>query len=194
MGIGFRRLESMGLSPDFWRGRRVLVTGHTGFKGSWLGLMLARLGAVTTGYALSPEDGQTLFQDAKVARHLRSVVGDIRDLPALRAAAFAAEPEIILHLAAQSLVLTSYQAPLDTFSTNVIGTANLLQVCREVPSVRAVVVITNMALSPRWIGRRCASIACSHGASSAWFCQNIRFVDEIADTPSPRIVSVRSST
>ena len=140
-GLG---VKTFGLDRAFWSGRRVLLTGHTGFKGSWLGLMLNRLGAVTTGYALSPpQGGHNLFEDAKVARHLRSVVGDVRDLPALRAAAIAAQPEIVLHLAAQSLVLASYEAPLDTFATNVMGTANLLQVAREVPSVRAVVVVTS---------------------------------------------------
>jgi len=147
--LGQCSLESLGvilpgLNRAFWQGRRVFLTGHTGFKGSWLGLILNRLGAVTTGYALSPPpDGHNLFDDAKVARHLRSVVGDIRDLSTLRAAASAAEPEIILHLAAQSLVLPSYEAPLETFSTNVMGTANVLQIARDVPSVRAVVVVTS---------------------------------------------------
>ena len=136
-------MKTPGLDRAFWSGRRVFLTGHTGFKGSWLALMLDRLGAVTTGYALPPQIGQNLFEEAKVARHLRSVAGDIRDLPALRTTVVAAEPEIILHLAAQSLVLASYEDPLGTFSTNVLGTANLLQICREVPSVRAVVVVTS---------------------------------------------------
>lgn len=130
------------MNRAFWRGRRVLLTGHTGFKGSWLGLVLGRLGANVTGYALAPQGDRSLFDGARVGKHLRSVIGDVRDLGALKAATSAAEPEIILHLAAQSLVLTSYEAPLDTFSTNVLGTANLLEAARSVPSVRAVVVVT----------------------------------------------------
>jgi CDP-glucose 4,6-dehydratase len=135
-------VENLGVNAAFWRGRRVLLTGHTGFKGSWLSLILGRLGAIVTGYSLAPAGQRNLFEDARVAKHARSVIGDIRDLNALRSAASAAEPEIILHLAAQSLVLTSYDAPLETFSTNVLGTAHVLEAARTVPSVRAVVVVT----------------------------------------------------
>jgi CDP-glucose 4,6-dehydratase len=132
----------MGLSPSFWKGRRVLLTGHTGFKGGWLSLVLDRLGAVVTGYSLAPSASPNLFEAARIEKHVRSVIGDIRDLTTLRVAATSASPEIILHLAAQSLVLTSYDAPLDTFSTNVLGTANVLEAARAMPSVRAVVVVT----------------------------------------------------
>jgi CDP-glucose 4,6-dehydratase len=135
-------MESLGVNRTFWRGRRVLLTGHTGFKGSWLSLILDRLGAKVTGYALAPQGERNLFESAGVARHVTSVLADIRDFGALKAAAMAAEPEIILHLAAQSLVLTSYEAPLETFATNVLGTANVLEAARSVPSVRAVVVVT----------------------------------------------------
>jgi CDP-glucose 4,6-dehydratase len=134
-------VEDLGVNASFWRGRRVLLTGHTGFKGSWLSLVLARAGAVVTGYALAPTGERTLFDGARVSKHVRSVIGDVRDLAALTAAG-AGEPEIILHLAAQSLVLTSYEAPLETFSTNVLGTANVLEAARNLPSVRAVVVVT----------------------------------------------------
>lgn len=135
-------MENLGVSRAFWRGRRVLLTGHTGFKGGWLSLVLSRLGAVVTGYSLAPQGDPNLFDGAKVGKHVRSIIADVRDLNALRAAAAEAEPEIILHLAAQPLVLASYDAPLDTFSTNVMGTANLLDVARGAPSVRAIVVIT----------------------------------------------------
>ncbi len=136
-------MNALGASNAFWKGRRVFLTGHTGFKGGWLALMLDRLGAVVTGYALAPEGEHSLFDDARVARHAKSVIGDIRDLGSLKAAVAAAEPEVILHLAAQSLVLTSYDKPLDTFSTNVLGTANVLESAREAPSVRAALVITS---------------------------------------------------
>jgi len=130
------------VNASFWRGRRVLLTGHTGFKGSWLSLVLARAGAVVTGYALAPTGERNVFDGARVSKHVRSVIGDVRDLPALSAAMAVAQPEIVLHLAAQSLVLTSYEAPLDTFSTNVLGTANVLEAARTVPSVRAAVIVT----------------------------------------------------
>jgi CDP-glucose 4,6-dehydratase len=135
-------VEDLDVTSSFWRGRRVLVTGHTGFKGSWLSLLLARLGARVTGYALAPAEPRSLFETARVAGHLRSVIADVRDLAALKKAVVEAEPEVILHLAAQSLVLESYQAPLETFSTNVMGTANVLEAVRAVSTVRAVVVVT----------------------------------------------------
>jgi CDP-glucose 4,6-dehydratase len=140
--LGSRPLEGLGVKQTFWRGRRVLLTGHTGFKGSWLSLVLARLGAVVTGYALGPEGDRSLFEGARVARHVRSIIGDIRDLGALNVAMRVAEPEVVVHLAAQSLVLTSYEAPLETFATNVLGTANVLEAARAVPSLRSVVIVT----------------------------------------------------
>jgi CDP-glucose 4,6-dehydratase len=135
-------VEDLGVNPSFWRGRRVFLTGHTGFKGSWLSLMLNRMGSVVTGYSLAPEGERDLFVAAKVEGHVRSVIGDIRNLETMREAALSAEPEVIFHLAAQALVLSSYERPLETFSTNVLGTANVLEVARAVPSVRAVVIIT----------------------------------------------------
>jgi CDP-glucose 4,6-dehydratase len=130
------------MNRAFWQGRRALVTGHTGFKGSWLSLILNRLGAIVTGYALAPQGEKTLFESAHVARHVTSILADIRDLETLKSAMLAARPEIILHLAAQPLVLTSYQEPLETLSTNVMGTANVLEAARSVTTVRAIVVVT----------------------------------------------------
>jgi len=136
-------VEDLGVSRTFWKGRRVFLTGHTGFKGGWLALILERLGAEVTGYALDPEGERSFFVDARVGRRVDSIIGDVRDLAALEAAITRARPEVVLHLAAQSLVLTSYERPLDTFSTNVIGTANVLEVARATPSVRAALVVTS---------------------------------------------------
>lgn len=125
---------------DIYRGSRVLLTGHTGFKGSWLATWLAQMGARVTGLALppygSPNHWDLLGAPAKDLR------GDIRDLSVVQAAFEQAQPEIVFHLAAQALVRRSYRDPLESWSTNVMGTANVLEFCRRMPSVRAVVVIT----------------------------------------------------
>jgi len=126
-----------------WQGRSVFLTGHTGFKGSWLSLGLARLGARVTGFALAPATDPSLFAAAQIERDLTtSIEGDIRDAGALSAALNAAQPEIVYHLAAQPLVRASYRDPADTWSTNVMGTVNLLDAVRQCPSVKAVVVVT----------------------------------------------------
>src|SRR5205814_6572062 len=125
-----------------YSGRRVFVTGHTGFKGAWLCAWLRRLGASTTGFALPPES-RSLFAQARIAERMDSQHGDVRDLEHLRAAVREAQPEIVLHMAAQSLVRPSYEAPVETFATNVMGTAHLLEAVRDVPSVRAVVIVTS---------------------------------------------------
>lgn len=127
---------------DFYRGRRVLVTGHTGFKGSWLSLWLQSLGAEVTGYALHPPTEPNLFELANVGEGMRSIIGDIRDLPALQQAMQAAQPEIVIHMAAQPLVRLSYQNPVETYSTNVMGTVHLLEAVRHTPGVKAVVNVT----------------------------------------------------
>ena len=127
---------------SFWRAKRVLLTGHTGFKGAWLALWLQQLGAQVTALALAPTTRPNLFDLAGVARHCDSRVCDIRDATALAAITRDAQPELVLHLAAQALVRPSYKLPLDTFSTNVMGTANLLDALRGRGSVRAVVVVT----------------------------------------------------
>lgn len=128
----------------WYHGRRVFVTGHTGFKGSWLVAWLRDAGAVVTGYALPPEpDRPSLFEMANLSEGIESVLADVRDRTALGAALRAARPEIVLHLAAQSLVRRSYGAPVDTLDTNVIGTAQLLDLLRGMPGVRAAVVVTS---------------------------------------------------
>ena len=130
--------------PDssFWRGKRVLLTGHTGFKGAWLALWLQRLGAQVTGLALAPATTPALFTLAGVAQGMDSHVCDVRDAAAVAAAVRAAQPDVLLHLAAQALVRPGYAAPLDTFATNVMGTAHVLDALRGLDSVRVAVVVT----------------------------------------------------
>jgi CDP-glucose 4,6-dehydratase len=126
----------------FWRGKRVLVTGHTGFKGGWLTLWLSRMGADITGLSLPPSTKPSLFDLAKIGAHCHSHELDIRDYAAVEAVVREAKPEIIFHLAAQPLVRASYRDPLETFSTNVMGTANVLNALRLEGSARVIVAIT----------------------------------------------------
>lgn len=127
---------------EFWRGRRVLVTGHTGFKGSWLTLWLKDLGAVVSGYALAPDTEPSMFRLLDLHSACEHTVGDVCDAESLAACVRRAQPEVVIHLAAQALVRRSYAEPLRTYATNVMGTANLLEACRHTPSVRAIVVVT----------------------------------------------------
>lgn len=128
-------------APDY-RGIRVLVTGHTGFKGAWLSAWLARAGADVTGLALAPEGMPNLFAAAGLGGRLRSIEGDIRDFAAVERAMAAARPEIVFHLAAQALVRRSYADPLGTFAVNVMGTAHVLEAARRA-DVRAIVCVTS---------------------------------------------------
>lgn len=125
-----------------WRGRRVYLTGHTGFKGSWLALMLALKGAVVRGYALDPSTEPNLFSAASVSTEIEDARGDICDSQMLKASIAEFAPEVIFHLAAQPLVRRSYADPLGTYATNVMGTAYVLEAVRTTPSVRAVICIT----------------------------------------------------
>ena len=131
-----------GPSPKFWHGKRVFVTGHTGFKGSWLCLLLQHWGADLKGYALAPSTAPALFSEANVARGMTSEIGDVRDLEALTASMVAFAPEIVIHMAAQPLVLLSYREPVETYEVNVMGTVNLLEAVRHSPSVKAVINVT----------------------------------------------------
>ncbi len=128
---------------SIYRGRRVLLTGHTGFKGGWLALWLSHLGADVTGYALPPSTSPSLFVDASIADHLRHVEGDICDYAQLERVWHDVKPEVVFHLAAQALVRRSYEEPLSTVATNVLGTAHVLELARRERSARAVVLITS---------------------------------------------------
>ena len=130
------------MNPAFWRDKRVLLTGHTGFKGSWLSLWLQSISAHVVGYALAPPTSPSLFEIADVAQGMTSVIGDIRDLAKLQEVFAEHRPEIVIHMAAQPLVRYSYQNPVETYSTNVMGTVHLLEAVRNTPGVKAVVNIT----------------------------------------------------
>ena len=133
---------SMSVDLDFWRGKRVFLTGHTGFKGSWLSLWLQSLGAELHGFALQPPTDPSLFAEAHVESGMTSVIGDIRDPSAVQNAMAAARPEIVIHMAAQPLVRLSYAEPVATYATNVMGTVHVLEAARHTPSVRAIVNVT----------------------------------------------------
>jgi CDP-glucose 4,6-dehydratase len=130
------------LLDDFYRGRRVFVTGHTGFKGSWLCKVLANAGAQVTGYSLEPPSNPSLFEIANIAGDIRSVIGDIRDMAALKKAFDEAKSEVVLHLAAQPIVRDSYKNPAYTYETNVMGTVNILECVRASDSVKSFLNVT----------------------------------------------------
>lgn len=131
------------IAEKFWRGRRVFVTGHTGFKGSWLCLWLSALGAKVTGYALKPPTRRpSLFELCEVKSVVYSIFGDVRDFPKLKRGLSAAKPEIVIHMAAQPLVRESYKNPLETYQTNVMGTVHLLEAVRACRSVHAMLNVT----------------------------------------------------
>jgi CDP-glucose 4,6-dehydratase len=131
------------MDPAFWQSKKVLITGHTGFKGSWLSLWLQSLGADVVGYALNPPTEPNLFGIAKVAAGMNSIAGDVRDRETLQKAIAEYRPELVFHLAAQSLVRESYKNPVETYATNVMGSVHLLEGVRDVGEVRAVVCVTS---------------------------------------------------
>jgi CDP-glucose 4,6-dehydratase len=135
-------VEGVAVTRTFWRGKKVFLTGHTGFKGAWLALWLHDLGAKVVGYALPPETNPSLFSLARLEGAISSCLGDIRDRRALADAVQEAQPDVILHLAAQALVRASYRDPVDTYATNVMGTVHLLDAIRHVNSVKVAVVVT----------------------------------------------------
>jgi len=128
---------------EFWRGKRVFLTGHTGFKGGWLALWLQELGASVLGFSLKPPSKPSLFETARVSENMQEIIGDIRDLSRVTAAFVEFAPEIVFHLAAQSLVRVSYDDPVGTFSSNVLGTVNVLEAVRQTKVARSVVVVTS---------------------------------------------------
>jgi CDP-glucose 4,6-dehydratase len=135
-------MESLVIKGDFWNGRRVFLTGHTGFKGAWTSLLLRSLGAEVFGFALGPKNDD-LFVTAGVGNDVHHAIGDVRDLSTLHNKIVAAQPEIVIHMAAQALVQLSYADPVETYQTNIIGTVNLLEAARRVSSVKAVLIITS---------------------------------------------------
>lgn len=143
MGRRKRAMEVLEVTPSFWNGKRVFITGHTGFKGGWLSLWLQALGAKVYGYALDAPTDPHLFGVARVAEGMAgNTIADIRDAGTFTAALQAARPEVVFHLAAQPLVRYSYTAPVETYAVNVMGTVNLLEAVRATPGVRAVVNVT----------------------------------------------------
>lgn len=137
-------VSSIGMNPDpdFWRGRRVALTGHTGFKGSWMALLLTRLGAQVYGYALAPSTQPNLYTSAQVEAHIDSQIDDIRDAHNLGVWLARTNPEIVFHFAAQALVKQSYLDPVATMTSNFVGTLNLLEAVRTQASIRAMVIVT----------------------------------------------------
>ncbi len=130
------------ISPEFWAGKRVLLTGHTGFKGSWLSLWLQSMGARLCGVSLSPPTVPALFEVARVASGMDHRISDIRDFDTLKSEFHEFQPEIVIHMAAQPLVRLSYDFPIETYSTNVMGTLHVLEAARHTSSVKAIVNIT----------------------------------------------------
>ena len=144
MEFGGCTLEIVGMTPEFWKGKKVFITGHTGFKGSWLVLWLKNLGAIVTGYSLEPPTNPNLFELARVESGINHLYGDIRKLEALDNAIATYRPEIVVHLAAQSLVRVSYEEPVDTYATNVMGTVNVLEAVRRNPgTIKCVLIVTS---------------------------------------------------
>ena len=136
-------MEKMALKSEFWNGKKVLLTGHTGFKGSWLSLWLKKLGVELIGYSKDMPSTPSHFELARVSENMISILGDIKDIDNLKKIMTEHKPEIVIHMAAQSLVRKSYENPIDTFETNILGTANLLQVVKENEDTRVFVNVTS---------------------------------------------------
>ena len=140
------------MSMDFYKGKRVLITGHTGFKGAWLCQMLINAGAEVTGYALNPPTKPSLFEIANISGKMNSVIGDIRDLSKLKETFIKTQPEIVFHLAAQPIVRESYKNPVYTYETNVMGTVNICECVRTSDSVKSFLNVTTdkVYLNKEW--------------------------------------------
>ena len=135
-------METCGLNLEFYKGKKVLLTGHTGFKGSWMSRVLVNAGAILTGYSLNPPTTPNLFSMADVESRMTSVIGDIRDLDHLKQVFEQAQPEIVIHMAAQPIVRDSYKDPVYTYETNVMGTVNVLECIRLNDCVKSFVNVT----------------------------------------------------
>jgi len=131
------------ITPDFWRGKRVLLTGHTGFKGSWMALWLESLGAHVSGFGLAPETDPSLFNLLSPSLAMPSTIGDVRDSHAVLKAVSQADPQIVIHMAAQALVRRSYREPVDTMATNVMGTVNVMEALRQAKNLNVALVVTS---------------------------------------------------
>ncbi|PHS78195.1 MAG: CDP-glucose 4,6-dehydratase [Rhodospirillaceae bacterium] len=131
------------ITPDFWQGKRVLLTGHTGFKGAWMALWLESLGAQVSGFGLAPETDPSLFELLSPWDTVRSTIGDVRDGNMVKRVVAEADPEIVIHMAAQALVRRSYREPVDTVASNVMGTVNLMEALREAKSLKVALIITS---------------------------------------------------
>ena len=131
------------LNRSFWQYRRVFVTGHTGFKGSWLSLWLEAMGAHVTGYALAPPTEPSLFEQASVGECIHSIHGDVRDFARLKSAIAECDPEVVIHMAAQSVVRRGYEEPVETYATNVMGTVHLLEAVRQLKRPCVVLNVTS---------------------------------------------------
>ena len=136
-------MESVVMKKNFWNGKKVLITGHTGFKGSWMSLWLQKKGAHITGYALPPPTTPSFFETGNIEKDMISITGDVRDLQHLKTVVEKHRPEIIIHMAAQPIVRYSYSNPIETFSTNIMGTVNVLETVRQTDSVKVVLIITS---------------------------------------------------
>jgi CDP-glucose 4,6-dehydratase len=144
MGPWCSKVEGVVIDSGFWKGRRIFLTGHTGFKGAWMALLLRSLGAEIFGFALPPENRKDgLFTVARIEHDLAHCEGDLRDLDAVEAAVSEGQPEIIIHMAAQALVRRSYADPVTTYASNVLGTVHLLESVRRTPCVKAVIIVTS---------------------------------------------------
>lgn len=145
MGVGRSAMETLevnSVKEDFWAGKRVFLTGHTGFKGGWLAVWLQMMGSTVKGYALEPNTYPSFFEAVGVAHHMESEIGDIRDLKKLRKSMVGFNPDVLIHMAAQPLVRLSYKEPIETYSTNVMGTVNVLESARHCINLKAVVSVT----------------------------------------------------
>ena len=133
----------MAINTNFWKNKNVFVTGHTGFKGSWLSIWLEYMGANVTGYSLKPKSSSCLFYKSDIGNRITSIYGDILNYKKLFKSIDHAKPEIFFHLAAQPLVSIGYKNPLKTFNTNIIGTVNVLEILKQSESIKSIIVVTS---------------------------------------------------